>query len=95
MKKRILLLATVATLMAVMLVAMASAALAVPPGSGTTGCFGGKSNAEHAIGSGYPARVAQDNIDNPAKAEDAPGTQDNPGHDKATDNTGASCPHRQ
>jgi hypothetical protein len=42
MKKRILLLATVAALMAVMLVAMAaSAALAVPPGSGQTGCEGG------------------------------------------------------
>jgi hypothetical protein len=41
MKKRILLLATVAALMAVMLVAMASAALAVPPASGQTGCEGG------------------------------------------------------
>jgi hypothetical protein len=41
MKKRILLLATAAALMAVMLVAMASAALAVPSGSGQTGCEGG------------------------------------------------------
>jgi len=39
--KRILLLATVAAIMTLMLVAMASAALAVPPASGETGCEGG------------------------------------------------------
>ena len=49
MKKRILLLATVAALMAVMLVTMASAALAEPPTGGGTGCAGGKFNAEHAL----------------------------------------------
>jgi hypothetical protein len=47
MKKRILLLATVAALMAVMLVAMASASLAVPPASGQTGCEGGLINGNH------------------------------------------------
>jgi hypothetical protein len=39
--KRILSLATVAAFMAVMLVVMASAALAVPPAGGSTGCDGG------------------------------------------------------
>ena len=53
MTKRILSLATVAALMAVILVAMASAALAVPPASGSTGCDGGQSNALHNVGNGY------------------------------------------
>jgi hypothetical protein len=51
--KRILLLATVAALMAVVFVAMASAALAVPPSSDDTGCDRGQSNAHHNVGYGY------------------------------------------
>jgi hypothetical protein len=47
--KRILSLATVAAIMTLMVVAMASAALAEPPVSGSTGCEAGKYNAEHAL----------------------------------------------
>jgi hypothetical protein len=54
MKKRILLLVSVAALMAVMLVAMASAALAEPP-DGDQGCAGAKHNAGSAIGTGDPS----------------------------------------
>jgi hypothetical protein len=89
MKKRILLLATVAALMALMLVAMASAALAVPPESGETGCRGGQINAAHAVDgpTGSPSWGATaDNpagenghVSNPSRAGEAPGTQDNPG----------------
>jgi hypothetical protein len=78
--KRILLLATVAVLMAVMLVAMASAALAVPPASGLGGCSGGKSNALHTQGFGNAS------YGGPSNANDAPGTQDNAGLDRASDN---------
>jgi hypothetical protein len=69
--KGILSLATVAALMAVMLVVMASAALAVPPASGSTGCDGGLNNANHAT---YQTSVT-DNM----KADQAPGTENNPG----------------
>jgi hypothetical protein len=100
MKKRILLLATVAALMAVVLVAMASAALAVPPESGQTGCEGGTNNAGHAVDgpTGSPSWGAtasnpageNGHVSNPSKAVDAPGIQDNPGHDTATDTRGVS-----
>jgi hypothetical protein len=40
--KRIVMLLSVGTLMVVMAVLMASAALAVPPASGVTGCWGGR-----------------------------------------------------
>jgi hypothetical protein len=95
MKKHILLLATVAAIMALMMVAMASAALAVPPESGQTGCFGGTNNAGHAIDgpTGSPSWGAtsdNEHVSNPSKAVDAPGTQNNPGFDQATDTSGVS-----
>jgi hypothetical protein len=62
-------------LMAVMFVAMASAALAVPPASGRTGCDGGLTNANHA--------VYQTSVSDQMRAGDAPGTQDNGGLDTA------------
>ena len=90
MKKRILLLATVAALMAVMLVAMASAALAVPPASGATGCRGGLNNANHA--------TYQTSVTDHMKADQAPGTQDNPGIEQhvhysgpVSDTTAGNC----
>jgi opacity protein-like surface antigen len=73
MKKRILLLATVAALMAVMLVAMASAALAVPPSSGETGCVGGQINAHHAIGSGTSSQAQAPYRGNPGEAHGGTG----------------------
>jgi hypothetical protein len=78
--KRILVLATVAALMAVMLVAMASAALAVPPASGRTGCEGGLNNANHA--------TFQTSVSDHMRAGDAPGTQDNPGLDEHVHSSG-------
>ena len=88
--KRILLLATVTALMAVMLVAMASVALAVPPASGETGCSGGLNNANHAT---YQTSVT-DNM----KADEAPGTQNNPGIEQhvhysgpVSDTTAGNC----
>jgi len=68
--KRILLLATVAALMALMMVAMASAALAAPPewaedppaggnegtpAGGDLGCEGGTNNANHAVNGSNPS----------------------------------------
>jgi hypothetical protein len=65
--KRILLLATVAALMATMLVATASAALALPPAGrpaggtqgtpagGSLGCEGGTNNANHAVNGSNPS----------------------------------------
>jgi hypothetical protein len=71
MKKRILSLATVAALMALMLVAMASAALAVPPAGFELGCEGGTTNANHAVNASNPSSDAQDNHDFPDQADDA------------------------
>jgi hypothetical protein len=84
MKKRILVLATVAAVMAVMLVAMASAAFAEPPASGSTGCSGGKENAESAIGTGSPSGDQQ------APYRDNPGQGTGPDHgfDTSEANTG-------
>ena len=67
--KRILLLATVAALMATMLVAMASAALALPPpgrpaggtqgtAGGSLGCEGVTYNASHAVDNSNPSNDA-------------------------------------
>jgi hypothetical protein len=68
--KRILLLATVAALMATMLVATASAALALPPAGrpaggtqgtpagGSLGCEGGTNNANHAVNGSNPSSDA-------------------------------------
>jgi hypothetical protein len=84
--KRILLLATVAALMAAMLVATASAALAVPPAGGSTGCDGGLINASHAVGQSSPsgdATSGNEHVSYPAKSKYAPGTQDNSGLDTA------------
>ncbi len=86
--KRILLLATVAALMAVMLVAMASAALAVPPASGETGCEGGLNNANHAVQQSSPSfdatfgepSVAED----PNQVGDANRNSEPPGEDTAS-----------
>ena len=69
--RRILVSLSVVALMAMMLVAMASAALAVPPASGSTGCRGGLNNANHA--------TYQTSVTDHMKADQAPGTQDNPG----------------
>jgi hypothetical protein len=93
MKKRILLLATVAALMAVMFLAMASAAFAVPPAGGGTGCLGGTNNASHAADQSSPSEFAQDNVDSPARNNEAAGTQNNTGLDKAHENLrdGARC----
>jgi hypothetical protein len=62
--KRILSLATVAALMVVMLVVMATAALAVPPASRELGCTGGTDNANHAAN--------QSSISDNMKADEAP-----------------------
>ena len=90
--RRILLVLAVGALMAVMLVAMASAALAVPPVSDQTGCTGAKINAGHAVQAGTPSWDAQDNVDDPAKAMDAPGTiEGNPGWDKERSSDTSHC----
>jgi hypothetical protein len=84
MKKRILSLATVAAPMALMLVAMASAALAVPPASSSTGCDGGQSTAHHNVGYGYSSGEIQ------AQPRNTPAGER--GLDRADDNTeGAHC----
>ena len=93
--KRIITVLAVAALMAVMLVAMASAALAVPPASGRTGCDGGLTNANHAVFQSSPSfdatfdnpHVTPGSSEQPANSDDAPGTQDNRGLDTAR-NTG-------
>jgi hypothetical protein len=79
--KRILLLATVAALMAVVFVAMASAALAVPP-DGDTGCAGAKHNAGSAIGTGDPS---SEHASPNAPYRSGPGSDH--GFDMAEDNT--------
>jgi hypothetical protein len=91
--KRIILVLTVMAVMAAMLVAMASAALAVPPVSNETGCEGARNNASHAIQVGWPSWDAQDNVVDPAKAIDAPGTQDNPGWYKELASDSSNCPN--
>jgi hypothetical protein len=94
MKKRILVVLMVGALM----VAMAMPALAVPPSSGETGCAGGTNNAGHAIDgpTGAPSWNAPNNpVDEPSRAGEAPGTQNNPGFDTASDTRGVSgrnCP---
>ena len=91
--KRILLLATVAAIMTLMLVAMASAALAIPPASSELGCEGGQNNANHATGLSSPSYDATfgepSNAEDPSQNDEAPGTQNNRGlEDHATENTG-------
>jgi hypothetical protein len=86
--KRILSLATVAAFMALMLVVMASAALAVPPAGGSTGCDGGLTNANHAVYQSSPswdATYGNEHVSDPAKSYYAPGTQNNAGLDTARD----------
>ena len=88
--RRILVSLSVVALMAMMLVAMASAALAVPPASGETGCRGGLNNANHA--------TYQTSVTDHMKADQAPGTQDNPGIEQhvhysgpVSDTTAGNC----
>ena len=88
MKKRILLLATVAAIMAVMLVAMASAAFAEPPASGSTGCSGGKENAESAIGTGSPSGDRRAPYGEQPIGERAQGNGPDHGVNTSEDNTG-------
>jgi hypothetical protein len=97
MKKRILLLATVAALMALMLVAMAPAALANPPADGGLGCGAGTNNAEHAVDASNPSSDAQDNHDFPDQANDAQEDHGDAGSNRALqtrplDNS-ANCRH--
>jgi hypothetical protein len=83
--RRILLLATVAALLALMLV-MTSAALAVPPAGGSTGCDGRLTNANHAVYQSSPswdATWGNEHVSYPAKSYYAPGTQNNAGLDTA------------
>ena len=103
MKKRILMLATVAALMALMLVAMASAALAVadgPPAGGDPGCDGGTNNANHAVqqsSPSYDATFDNENLDHhpPSQVGDDNRNSEPPGEDKATDTepigSGGNC----
>jgi hypothetical protein len=96
MKKRILLLATVAAVMALMVVAMASAALAEPPASGSTGCDGGKLNANLAIGTGSPSgerRAPYRNNPGQDAGGTGPGAEDG-GFDRSEANTcdESTCP---
>ena len=85
--KRIFSVLAVTALMAVMFVAMASAALAVPPASERTGCDGGLTNAAHAVYQSSPSYDATyDNphvtpgvAEGPSNSYNAPGTQDNRG----------------
>src|ERR687889_801668 len=84
--KRILSLATVAAFMALMLVVMASAALAVPPAGGSTGCDGGLINASHAVGPSSPswdATFDNEHVSSPAKSYYPPGTQNKAGLETA------------
>ena len=91
MKRIFSVLAVTALMAAVMLVAMASAALAVPPASGRTGCDGGLTNANHAVYQSSPSydatydnpHVTPGSSEQPAKSNLAPGTQDNRGLDTA------------
>jgi hypothetical protein len=82
MKKRVLVLATVAALMGVMLVAMASVALAAPPATGNPSCAGGKLNAEHALFDS--AAPYTDNGNNPNGLEQR--NQNPPGRETADAN---------
>ena len=97
--KRILLLASVAALMAGMLVAMASAALALPPpdrpaggtqgtpAGGSLGCEGGTNNANHAVQGSNPSHDATRS--NPSVVDDPSdnGLDDAPGYNGG-DNVG-------
>ena len=97
--KRILSLATVAALMAGMLVAMASAALALPPdgrpaggtqgtpAGGELGCEGGTNNANHAVQNSNPSHDATRS--NPSVVDDPSdnGLDDAPGYNGG-DNVG-------
>jgi hypothetical protein len=84
MKKRVLVLATVAALMGVMLIAMASVALAVPP-DGDTGCAGAAHNAGSAIGTGDPSSEHASPNAPGAPYRSGPGSDH--GFDTAEDNT--------
>jgi hypothetical protein len=90
--KRILLVLSVAALMAVMLVAMAMPAFARPPADrpeanppsgppagGDPGCFGGKNNADHAVNGTIPSGDASA-VDNPTAT----------GEEKRTEGAGLS-----
>ena len=57
--RRIMLLVTVALVMAAMLLATMAAAWADPPGGNGTGCESGLVNANHAIGTGSPSGERQ------------------------------------
>ena len=93
MKKRILLLATVAALMALMLVATMAAAWAYPPLGSGTGCEAGQANAHHAIGTGDPSGARRAPYrSNPG--EEAGGTGPDHGFDTSEGNTtGDNCHH--
>jgi len=93
--KRILLLATVAALMALMLVAMAPAALAIGPPGGT-GCDAGTTTANHAAQQSSPS--SEVTIGDPSVAEHPTETGDEhrnsepAGEDIAADNLrGDNC----
>jgi hypothetical protein len=90
--RRLLIVLSVALVMAVMFVAMASAALADPPAGGSTGCAGGLNNANHAVGQSSPS---YDATGRPvAKNGAAPGTQNNSGLDTAGTNYPIDDPTR-
>jgi len=99
MKKRILLLATVAALMAVMLVAMAPAALAVGPPGDPMGCDGGTNTANHAAQQSSPSfdvTFDNENLDHhpPTQVGDDNRNSEPAGEDTAADNLqGDNCRH--
>ena len=91
--RRILLLATVTALMAVMLVATMAAAWADPPIGGGTGCEAGQANASHAIGTGDPSGDRRAPYRNNPGTE-AGGTGPDHGFDTSEGNTlGDNCRH--
>jgi hypothetical protein len=95
------LLATVAAIMALMLVAMAPAALAIPdgpPAGGDPGCEGGTNNANHAVQQSSPSWDATfgepSQVDNPTQVGDANRNSEPAGEDTAADNlSGDNCRH--
>jgi hypothetical protein len=80
----------VAAIMTLLLVAMASAALAIPPGSGELGCDGGTNNANHAHADSASDYVSDHPVEPGDPADHGLETRnDDPeGADERSDNTG-------
>jgi hypothetical protein len=98
MKQRILVLATVAALVAMMLVAMAPAALAIGPPNRVMGCDGGTNTANHAAQQSSPSGDVTSGgpsvAENPTENSDEHRNSEPAGEDTASDNLqGDNCRH--